>query len=121
MIKRFILTIAMVIGFSLIIIAWRFNGNFTLINIVDATFIVGIITFFMGLVLLTNAFEIMRSMGYTLKMLMTPRLKRQYENFYDYSQANKKHKEKTTGIPALIIGAIVVIVDIIIAVTQFNI
>lgn len=121
MIKRFILTTMFVVGASWLILALRFNHEYSLINIIDATFIVGICTFFLGLILLTNAFEIMRSMGYTIKLMFTPKMNKQYKAFYDYAQETKKDREKTTGIPALTIGAIVVIVDIIIAVTQFNI
>lgn len=117
MIKRFILTILVVGLLSAAIIGTSMNNDYSMINIVDATFIVGILTFFLGLLMLTNATQVLKSTGFVLKQRFSRKLRSQYLDYYAYAKEHEKKREKTTGLPMLTIGFIMVVTDIILSLT----
>ena len=120
MVKQFIFTIIGVGLFSAIIMALRFGNDYSdILNILDATFIVGIITFFLGLLMFTNATQVLKSTGFVLKQRFSNKFRTKYMDFYTYDKENEKKKERITGLPILLVGLTVVIVDLIISINNY--
>lgn len=117
--KQFLLTIIAEIVLSFAIIVLFMNRVFDVKTILDATFIVGIITFFIGLIIFSNASEILKSTGYVFKTIFSSRFKSQYHNYYAYKAEKQKEKEKLAGLPILIIGGVVVTINLILSVTLY--
>ena len=113
MIKRFLITLGSAALLSYLLILTRFDNEFIKINILDATFVVGMVYFFMGLLTVTNATQVFRSTGFALKNLFSPRRSVRHLSFYDYKQQKEKDNDKTTGIPAIVVGFLIIMMDII--------
>ena len=113
MIKKFLITIGSAALLSYLLILTRFNNEFIQINILDATFVVGMVYFFMGLLTVTNATKVFSSTGFALKTLFSPKRRSQHLSFYDYRIQKEKDKNRTTGFPALIVGFLIILMDLI--------
>ena len=120
MILRIFINLLAIVVFVVITVLGAFEGIFSLRNVVDAGFIVSILVFFIGLISFTNATEVLRSTGFVLKKMFTPNTRKAYQKFYEYKEEKKEVREKTLGLPTLIAGTLVLIIDFILATMIMN-
>lgn len=120
MILRILINLLAIVVFVVITVLGAFEGIFSLRNVVDAGFIVSILVFFLGLLSFTNATEVLVSTGFVLKQLFTPSTRRGSSSYFDHKEEKKEVKEKTLGLPTLIAGSLVLIVDIVLATMIMN-
>ena len=116
--KQFATTSIAVVFITVMMILLFFEATFSFKNILDAAFIVGIVTFFIGLLIFSNATEVFKTTGFVFKSMFSSRFKNQYVNFYAYAEEQKKQKEKLAGFPVMIVGLVVTIADVILAYTN---
>jgi hypothetical protein len=115
MFRKILITI-IVNAFLVIGLVVSFNeAVFSLLNVVNASFVVGILTFYIGLILTTNAASLFRATGYALKGMFTWRLKKSHRDYYKHLQEHDKKHDKTTGVPLLIVGGLVTTINVILS------
>jgi hypothetical protein len=115
--KQFATTIGAILVIIALTILVFFKATFSFVNILDAAFIVGIITFFIGLLIYSNATDVFKTTGFVFRQILSSRFKNQYQNYYAFAQEKKKQKEKTAGFPIMIVGGVIVIIDLILVFT----
>ena len=104
---RFILTGLIVLA----LLVTYYENRFDLKDISDALFVVGIFTFFMSLISITDASKIFYGMGYTFGN-MFGRRNRKKTSFYDYAQAKNKKRDNPLGISMLLVGVLYIGVSV---------
>lgn len=114
--KKLLTAILTSLLFSFLLFYFHFDmkvgSNY--INVLDATFVVGIFYFFIGLLTLSNAGQVLRSTGYGLKNFFWPG-KIKYRTYYEYLENNPRNREKTTGLATMMVGLVYVILNVILA------
>ncbi len=113
---KFLYAILSSIFFSFLMFYFVFDMELgeSYINLFDATFVVGIFYFFIGLLTLSNAGQVFRSTGYVLKNMFWPS-KIKYRTYYEYLENNPRTREKTTGLATMMVGFIYVLLNVILA------
>ena len=114
MLRRFFVALSIGALGTYAIIERAFEGRYEYAFIADALFVTGIIMFFIGLILMTDATKIFTSFGYTFKVMF--RRQPMSQSYYDYKLAKEMGEtgEETLGIPALVVGILMVVASIII-------
>lgn len=102
---RFLLAAVFGGGAVPLFILIAFDGDFKLGNWLDAGFIVGMILFSFGLIATTNAGKLFRGFGFVVKKLLAG--KYAHYSYYDYVMEKGESRDKTTGIPLLVVGTII--------------
>ncbi len=118
MIKRTIGSLFVGLLGSFILLETAYDGEYVLKNIIDAGFLVGFILASFGLITLSNATQVFHGITFAFKQ-MFGRKQQTHMAFYDYKRSKERDREKTTGVPMLVIGLLFVIVTAIISYTQF--
>ena len=116
MLKRTILTATFSVLVIYVIINGVYDGVYNLRTMVDAMFVVGMIMFFAGIILVTNITQVFYGISYTFKQAFSRKFK--YKNYYDYMVDREKGKESTIGLPMLLFGLAYLIVSTYISYTQ---
>lgn len=118
-ILKCLLTLGVIGLLALAIMVWVYDRNYTEGQfLLNAFFVPGVLTFFIGLLSLTNATEIFKATGYALGTMFKGRIGvggTRYQNFYKNRDPKNKNHDKTTGLPVLLMGGLVTIVCIVIA------
>ncbi len=85
---------------------WSFNDALFVRSVAETMFIVGLIMFFIGIVMVTGASEIFIAIGFTFKNIFK-RHRVKYESYYQYMKEQKDEEgSKMTGVAPLIISII---------------
>ncbi len=115
MLKKHLLTFAIGLVWIPIIILLTFQANFNYKNILDATFVVGIVFFAIGLIIVTGAGKVFRGIGFLAKKLVG----RKYQNYtyFDYvSEQNEvKQPKSSSGATIFTTGSILMVVSLILS------
>ena len=82
-------------------------------NILDSVFIVGMVMFFIGIIIATNITQVFQGFTYTFKNVFKKQPK--HLSYYDYKRSNPHQVDIATGIPLLFIGGLYFFGTIIIA------
>lgn len=127
-IKGFSLTIVISIFIMLILIAFVYDFDVKLIYISDIFFIVGMVFFSFGLIIVTGATEIFDSIGYlTKELLNSMNLTKKYfrkdeidrsylKSFGEYKEYKRLNgKSRLNGLNALTVGGAYIIASIVIS------
>lgn len=126
MIRNILLNLLVLISIAVILIFGAFEGTFSFINILDAFFIVAILSFFIGLLTFSNATEVLRSTGHALKVMFSPRQRDTYKSFYetkteqDEERKNNTRSTKRTGLATIIASVIIIAIDLILSILLTN-
>jgi hypothetical protein len=114
MIRRFFVALSIGALGTYAIIERAFEGSYEYAFLADAFFIVGIIMFFTGLIMMTDATKIFTSFGYTFKTMF--RRKPMSQSFYDYKLQKEQGEvgEETLGIPAMAVAILLMVASVII-------
>jgi hypothetical protein len=97
---------------------YRFDSDFSMRTLVDAMFVVGMIFFSFGILTSSNVRKSFRGFAYTFNRVF----KRNYKHlsFYDYViEKEAQKKEPVTGVAAMLVGLIHIVVSVIISVQYF--
>ncbi len=114
MIRRFFVALSIGALGTYAIVERAFEGRYEYAFVADALFVTGIIMFFMGLIMMTDATKIFTSFGYTFKVMF--RRKPMSQSFYDYKLAKEQGEvgEATLGVPAMAVAILMIGVSLII-------
>ena len=115
---RFIVSLLIALGLSAGYIMLVFENAYTLRNISDALFIVGLFLFFSSLIAVTDAAKVFIGFTYTFKN-MFKRHREKYSNFYDYSKA-KEARKSSFGLGTLFISILFLTTAVILALQYMN-
>lgn len=112
--KQFIKTI--IVSLILIFLAhyFIFDFEFTEDAISNAIFLVGIMMFFLGLMLITNAPRIFMIFTYSVKQVFS-RKNFPYKSFYDYYAEKEKDPVTPYAVPILVMSIIYLGISLILA------
>lgn len=102
----------------LILIYARFEAEFSTINVLNSLFVTGILFFSGGILSVSNAKELFKGMGFTLRKMFT----RKYGtmSYYEYLQTKQERRDlQPTGWPALFAGIIFLAVSIIFSIIEY--
>ncbi|MCF7926957.1 MAG: DUF3899 domain-containing protein [Candidatus Izimaplasma sp.] len=106
MIKKFILTLLT----SLILIAFimqvAYSSDYSLLNILNMTFTIGVIYFAIGLSIITEARKIFFGIGYTFKILVKGLSRKNYSYSTYYKEQIEKELSKIFGLNMFFVGLI---------------
>jgi len=120
MIKRFLLNL-IVSGLGIyLLLRTAYDGIYTYKNIVDASFVVGMIFTAFGLITSSNAGKVFHGVGFAFKQMFS---RKNYTHlaFYDYKRKKEEKNGSVTGVYTLSVGLLIVIISTIISYTQFNV
>jgi hypothetical protein len=118
MFKRFLINVVLSGLMFLILIYARFLGEFSIINVLNGLFVVGILLFSVGILSITSAGQAFRGIGFVFKKLFSK--KYTSTSYYEYLQKlDSDKKEKPTGWPALLVGIIYLALSIIFSVIEY--
>lgn len=115
---RFLLAAVLGCGTVPLFILIAFEGDFKLGNWLDAGFIVGMILFSFGLIATTNAGKLFRGFGFVVKKLLAG--KYAHYSYYDYVMERGESRDKTTGIPLLLVGTIILVTATVLSYVYLN-
>ncbi|MBI9009051.1 MAG: DUF3899 domain-containing protein [Tenericutes bacterium] len=102
----------------LILMYARFLGEFSILNVLNGLFVVGIIMFSVGILTVTNAGQAFRGIGFIYKKMFSK--KYTSTSYYEYLKTlDSSEKEKPTGWPALLVGMIYLALSIIFSVIEY--
>ncbi len=106
-----------VIG-SYILLITAYHSIFTLQNIIDAGFVVGMLLTSFGIITLTNATQVFQGITFSFKQMFS---RKNYTHlaFYDYKRSKQQNREKTTGVPTLAVGLLFITVSAVISYIYF--
>ncbi len=113
--KGFLGTLVTGIGMVLLIFMAYYGREFTDLfardshiimgNLSNSLFLVGLVTFFVSLIMLTNASDIFIAFGYTvrytLRAIFGGRRRNTYMQYYDYLKQKRRDKDERSGSVAL--------------------
>ena len=120
MLKKLLLYTVIDAAFIALIMNLAYDNVYELQYVVNALFVVGILTFFIGLILMTNAGRIFKATGYAIGTLFRGRLgigSARYKNLF--KDPNEQNDDKVSGLPPLIVGGIITIVSVIMSYSMF--
>jgi len=98
----------------MILLVTLYESRFNLKDIADAIFVVGIFTFFLSLISVTDASKIFYGMGYTFGNFYRSVILRQKarNSFYEYAQKKNKQKDNPLGVSMMIVGVVYIAVSV---------
>ncbi len=76
---------------------WDFSSRYAMDNLSNSLFLVGLVTFCLSLVMLTNAANIFLAVGYTVKAFFARRRHGTYMEYYDYLKQKRRDQSDRTG------------------------
>ena len=118
MLKKILLTMIAGAGAIALMIVAVYESTFSEKYLLDATFIVGMFMFAIGLMMTTNASKLFQGFGFLVKKLIGRKFKD--VSYFDYVQNQKAPKEKVTGLPFLLVGFAITVGAIIWAFIYMN-
>ena len=104
---KFLFALLSSLTLSFLLWYFRFDMEYGIgyVHVLDSVFVVNITYFFVGLLTLSNAGQVLRSTGYALKNMFWARQSK-HKTYYDYLQANPRKREKSTGVATMTVGLI---------------
>lgn len=102
--KRFLATLIVSALLIYAILYSRYDLVFEPNNVLDSIFIVGMVMFFIGIIIATNITQVFQGFTYTLRNVFKKQPK--HLSYYDYKRSNQHQVDVTTGIPLLFIGGL---------------
>jgi len=118
--KSFIITLLVGLGLdALLIQASYFGGIYDLPNLVDSTFIIGMIMFFLGIFMTTKAGLLFRGITFTFRKMFGRRYL--HYTYYEYLQEKdgEKKKNEINGGPLIWSGLLMLVAATVLAYLSF--
>lgn len=107
-------------GLIVIILEFYYNREYSLMNVSNTLFLIGMPLFFLSIIMITNAVEAFVAIGYTFKKVY--RRIRGFEglpSFYDYKTERLPADTTSFGIAGLLVSGSYLAVSMYIAYTYF--
>ncbi len=87
-----------------------YRTNFTLTNVSNVLFVVGIIVFLPSVVALTSAFEVFNGFRYAMRVLISPSFRREYPRYKEYKDEKKGKVNASIFIEALVSSFVLILI-----------
>jgi hypothetical protein len=87
-----------------------YGTYFTLTNVSNALFVVGVVVFLPTIVALTSAFEVFHGFRYVARVLMSPSFRREYPHYKDYKDERKGKVNAAVFVEAMISSLVLIVV-----------
>lgn len=95
---------------------FRYDADYKLRYLVDVMWLIGVIYFAFGIFGLSNVRRLFRSIGFSFQRFMSKDLT--HASYYDYYMQKEK-QDTVTGVPALLVGLIHIIISLVISYRYF--
>jgi len=103
--RNFMISLILSISAAVLIVVVAFEQNFSIRYVSDAMFIVGLVMFFLGIIMMTGAAGIFIAAGYTFKSFFS-RKRKTHASFYEYMVETQKEKGAYDGVATFTNGVI---------------
>ncbi|WP_010169068.1 DUF3899 domain-containing protein [Candidatus Epulonipiscium viviparus] len=112
--KGIIKTVVATLVAALLLMYFIFDFSFSLINIADCLFVVGLCLFFPALIIATGAMDLFDGISFVSSKMFK---KHTFKTIYDYKEYKKQKNlyKKNPGKPLLVISLIYIVISLVIA------
>jgi|LGOV01.1.fsa_nt_gb hypothetical protein len=119
MISKIVLNIIVAALATFGLMEFAFDGLYITKNIIDAVFVIGMLFTSLGIITTTNAGNAFQGITYGLQKTFG-RKKFRHLAFYDYKEQKDREKTRSTGLPTLFVGVLMIIASAYIGFNYFS-
>lgn len=112
---RLVIIFASTVFVSFLLHLAVYQFDFSIINISNALFVVGIILLLPSLIALTSAYKVFQGFGYSVRVFLSPQFRQKYPALSDYKNDKNKEIHSTIFVEFFVSSAVIVVIAVILA------
>lgn len=117
---RFILLFLILCLVTFLLHLWIYGTNFTLTNIANATFVIGIITFLPTIIAMSQSYRVFDGFNFAFRTLLSTTFRNTYPKFNDYKKERSTKIKTSIFLEAFIASGILILISIVLTVVVLS-
>lgn len=110
---RFILLFLILCLVTLLLHLWIYGTSFTMTNIANSTFVIGIITFLPTTIAMSQSYKVFDGFNFAFRTLLSTTFRNTYPRFTDYKKERSTKIKTSIFLEAFIASGILIVISIV--------
>jgi len=110
---RFILLFLILCLVTLLLHLWIYGTSFTMTNIANATFVIGVITFLPTTIAMSQSYKVFDGFNFAFRTLLSTTFRNTYPRFTDYKKERSTKIKTSIFLEAFIASGILIVTSIV--------